>query len=96
MNRDTPLKEVAHHLPAEAAEVLGEQGETIQLGVLACVRESICTLEEMGVGLDPVQYQAVVGVLVASAGALFEEIDQLATQLGRAKAEISRRRNQWQ
>ena len=64
MNIDTPLTEVAHHLPTAAAEMLGDANWEIQEFVLTNVRNFVCGLE-LSVTLDPIQMAAVLELYVA-------------------------------
>lgn len=66
MNEDTPLTEVAHHLPALAANALGTYHVDVQIAVLTTVRSSVVYLERMGVVLDPTAYEAVISALTLS------------------------------
>lgn len=64
MNRETTLPEVARHLPVPAAELLRVQPPVVQEAVLEIVRELICTWEESGAELDPIQWELVLNGVV--------------------------------
>lgn len=78
MNLETPLSEVANHLPSELAELLLDEHEWVQTLVLTQIRAVVITIEESGTTLDTIQYHSVIGavgpVLIASAGALMQQI----------------------
>lgn len=60
MNSETPLTEVAHHLPAQAAGILGDCPNAIQIAVLTTIRSFVCHLETAEVTLDPIQYDIIL------------------------------------
>lgn len=66
MNADTPLPEVAGHLPPGAALVLAEFGEypAIQRFVLTQLRSAMIYWESQRLDLDPIQWDVVVTTLV--------------------------------
>lgn len=77
MNEDTPLREVAQHIPAAVAMELIELSEDLQESVLMTVRAAVLGLEEMGCHLDPVQYDAVVSQFAIIAMPAHQEIVRL-------------------
>lgn len=81
MKSDTPLTEVAHHLPAEAAGLLGTAPWAVQESVLRAVRDYVCYLERSEVTLDPMQYDTIIGsvvlVLMPAHNAIFSLSQQL-------------------
>jgi len=91
MKPDTPIAEVALHLPAPAAALLSECDPAIQEAVLADVRTFVVTIEEGGATLDAIAYGVVLGGLVpmllgyvtSAVGAHYrlQQAHQLAQQL---------------
>lgn len=63
MKHDTPLEEVALHLPAATAAALGDTNFVIQEVVLTHVRDFVVDLERRGISLDSIAYDAVLGGL---------------------------------
>lgn len=78
MRPDTPLTEVATHLPLPAAQILDEMAEDVQEYVLSQMRRVIVWWEEQGYVLDPVSYEAVLTALVACLTPQAEEIRRAA------------------
>lgn len=60
MRYDTPLPDVAHMLPKEAARLLMSATPMTQEFTLQSVKTMLIELEETGVTLDPVQLEAVL------------------------------------
>jgi hypothetical protein len=65
MNQDTPLEEVAAHLPAEAAEYLLPFPPGIQRVVLGQLRIVVAYWEGRGLTMDPITYEIVITSIIA-------------------------------
>ena len=63
MNTDTPLPQVALHLPARMARLVDDQTQNVQTLVLIKVRELVTEIEK-GVTMDPVTFDAVMCAIV--------------------------------
>lgn len=74
MNADTPLAEVALHLPKDAATLLLTQDELVQTCVLIHVRAAVVFWEQEGHVFDPVQYEGVLNGLVPALTSLSNEM----------------------
>lgn len=74
MNVDTPLEEVALHLPKEAASLLCGQDTLVQTCVLIHVRAAVVFWETEGYVFDPVQYEGVLNGLVPTLASLSNEM----------------------
>lgn len=61
---DTPLPEVAAHLPRESARSLMELPNHVQVAVLHSLRGMIAGWESTGVTLDPIQFEGVTAAVV--------------------------------
>lgn len=66
MNIETPLTEVAHMLPKEAAVVLMNLDVATQQLVLTLTRNVIVAWEQSGVDLDPITFSMVITPVVAT------------------------------
>jgi hypothetical protein len=81
---DTPLEEVAGHLPAGAARQLMPLPPRLQRLMMLYVRQALAEWERQEIDLNPIQYDVVVSTLVA----------QLADQaLGWLEAAADRQRD---
>lgn len=87
MNEDTPLTEVAHHLPAETAAYLMDLSTTTQNAVLKSVRSFVAALEERTT-LDPFQYEVVVDVFAVTISAHFEAMGGMMRHLINPRADL--------
>lgn len=65
MKPDTPLPEVARHLPTRAAEQLLKEPYLVQEMTCQFIKDAVVFWEEQGAALDPLSYQAVLNSLVA-------------------------------
>lgn len=65
MNIETPLEEVAQHLPTEAASFLLAQPSEVQMYALMSVRLTVSSFEANGAQMDPMTYDAVVSALTS-------------------------------
>jgi hypothetical protein len=74
MTLDTPLAEVAAHLPRQAAITLVEKHPLVQKTTLEMVRSALVFWETNGVDLDPIQFDAVVTILVVQVSGLEEAL----------------------
>lgn len=84
MKHDTPLIEVAHHLPAATASFLGTCNSVVQEVVLGSVRTFVTEIEARGVALDTLAYDAVIEVYVAGQIAIAREATELHYRLQQA------------
>lgn len=89
MKDDTPLTEVAHHLPASSAAHLGEFPSKVQFAVLEAIRASVVFLEESDVRLDPTQYSAVLAAQVAMVTPAYHELFKTREALERARLALN-------
>lgn len=80
MKPETPLPEVARHLPTKAAELLLSESPRIQEMVCTLIRDAVVFWEEQGVVLDPVAYQAVLNSLAAQNIVVSRRLVALDTQ----------------
>lgn len=87
LRNETPLTEVAGHLPPEAADLLMGYSPEVQMAVLTVLREAICYWENKGIVLDPVAYAAVVTTHVTQAATVTQQLVDALT----ANAEMARR-----
>jgi hypothetical protein len=86
MNRETPLFEVAAHLPPELATKLMGMPMEVQGKAMGFIRACIVTMEEEGADLDPVSYRAVVyamGVLAILAAQSHTTLAEITTIVDR-------------
>jgi hypothetical protein len=81
MKPDTPLTEVAHHLPLDAALRLSKERGEIQTAVLAQIRTVVVFWETSRYVFDPVAYEGILDALVATLIPLYQTITA-----GRAEA----------
>lgn len=85
MQHDTPLTEVAHHLPSIAAGVLSDiSNPVVQELVLKNVRSFVVAIEDRGVELDALEYDAVLSAFVACQIAWSQEGVELYWRLQQA------------
>lgn len=63
MNVDTPLPQVAMHLPADMARLLDTHDSEVQTSVLTKVRELVTDIEK-NVTMDPVTFDAIMQAVV--------------------------------
>jgi hypothetical protein len=81
MNMETPLTEVAHHLPAETAGALGEFPQSVQVATLGAIRLTVSCWEEAGVSLDPMQYAVLLSTLTKTLSTTYAELFALQHRL---------------
>lgn len=80
MNRETPLEEVARHLPTEVAQVMIPYSYPVQESVLRQTRSALTGLEEMKAMLDPVQMEAFLTVFVGSIAPLTDALHRIGRE----------------
>lgn len=73
MRPDTPLDEVARHLPINAAKSLVHVEETIQTAILRQVRVLVVYWETQRYVFDPVAYEGILDAVVATLIPLYRE-----------------------
>lgn len=66
MNLDTPLDQVAHHLPTHVAAALADCDSAVQHVVLRHVRLFVTSLEQDKIQLDTIAYARVLSAFVDS------------------------------
>lgn len=86
MTPDTPLPEVAHLLPQEAASWLSERDSFIQTSVLTQLRILVVFWESHGHVFDPIVYEGIINALVPSLAAMNDEILRLRRENERLRA----------
>jgi hypothetical protein len=77
---DTPLAEVARHLPTKAADHLLKEDAFVQEMVCTLIRDAVVFWEEQGVVLDPMAYQAVLNSLVAQSVGVVRNLERLVRE----------------
>lgn len=77
MKPDTPLEEVAHHLPLQAAKHLVTVPDYIQNAVLRQVRVVVVYWETQRYVFDPVAYEGILDAFVATLVPLYTETVKL-------------------
>lgn len=90
MDRNTPLEQVATHMPDELALTLLQRPPHIRAGAVAILRDAIVCMEEQGGQLDPVAYRAVVysmGIMAIMAAEYGDVIHQMGQVLERVRAQ---------
>ena len=95
MTPETPLAEVAHHLPMEAAGHLLNYPSDVQQIVLHQIRITLVFWEERGYNLDPIAMEAALIALVSPLASLTQDILEkigtnaaLTSQLTSARREL--------
>lgn len=73
MTPETPLPEVAHHLPAQAAEHLLAYDPIVQEATLKQVRDMVVFWETQRYIFDPVAYEGILMAVVATVASLYHE-----------------------
>jgi len=75
MMPDTPLEEVASHLPAEAAKYLmGRNDQNLEQAVLKHIRTLVVFWETHNYVFDPVLYEGMLTALVPSMCGIYAEL----------------------
>lgn len=77
MSPDTPLTEVAGHLPREAAAHLSDYAPEIQTAVLTQVRSTVVYWETRHYVFDPIAYEGLLNGLVPTLAPLYAEVFRL-------------------
>lgn len=81
MKLDTPLAEVAHHLPARTAAVVAGLSSMLQESVLTQVREFVVGIEAGRITLDQIAYEVVLESFVMSTLSVLLDVQQLVFRL---------------
>jgi hypothetical protein len=90
MNYDTPLPEVAHHLPVAAARMLGVEHPVVQESTLVHIRSLVSFMEEEGVELDPIQYTKILECLTVFTIEAVRSHFEVCQELALAQADLKR------
>lgn len=77
MSPDTPLEEVARHLPPEAAEHLDGLHSEVQIQTLTLLRVVVSYWDANNYTFDPIAYEGMVNALVGSIAPLFDALRDL-------------------
>lgn len=88
MKENTPLAEVAAHLPQEAAQLLMLCSDSVQTEVLRQMRSVIVYLEESDCLFEPVSYEFILNAVVASIAPLYGEIFAVHMELASAESRL--------
>lgn len=83
MTPDTPLTEVAAHLPAETAALLLEHEPEVQSAVLTQVRAVVVFWETQRYVFDPIAYEGILRAFVPTLAPLYAEVLRLERERGR-------------
>jgi len=82
---DTPLTEVARHLPREAATQLSDYEPDVQMAVLTQIRAMVVYWEKQHV-FDPIAYEGLLNGLVPVLTLLYAELGRLRSENARLSA----------
>lgn len=77
MTPETPLPEVARHLPQAAAAILDQHSEGVQVYVLTQIRAIVVYWETQRYVFDPVAYEGILNAFVVNFAPLAAEIQRL-------------------
>lgn len=80
MKPDTPLTEVAAHLPREAAGHLSNYNPNVQTAVLTQVRALVVFWEARGYAFDPIAYEGLLNGVVPTLAPIFAEVVRLRAE----------------
>ena len=80
MTPETPLEEVAHRLPPDAATQLLSKSPCVQEKVLGYVRACFVYWEAGGYSFDPIALEGILNAIVALGAEASSEIERLELQ----------------
>lgn len=90
MNNETPLTEVATHLPRAGAAVLTTFSYPVQSAVLVQIREIVVHWEEHGYVFDPIAYEATLEALCKSLGPAYDVVEKYFELNAMLKAQLAK------
>lgn len=88
MNLDTPIHEVAQHMPQEAAAFLMRHSEEVQIATLTQIRSIVAYFETKRVVMDPIAYDAILRGMTLVLAPLYEEITRLRDVNARLSSQV--------